>query len=48
MVRVSTQTEPIVELVALQRPFPPLKSLDMDDVIVKVKKALTQEAKHDD
>jgi hypothetical protein len=32
--------ETIVELLAMKRPFKPLKDLDMDDVISKVKDAL--------
>ena len=34
----------IIELVGLKRPFPPLKALDMDDVIEQVLKAI-EEAK---
>jgi hypothetical protein len=36
--------EPIVELLAMKRPFPPLKALDMDDVIAQVLKHV-EEAK---
>lgn len=32
--------DPVVELLAMKRPFPPLKALDMDDVIRKVQKAV--------
>jgi len=40
VVRVTGKEEPIVELLALKRPFPPLKALDMDDVCDKVLAAL--------
>ena len=41
--RVSGADDPIVELHALKRPFPPLKALDMDAIIEKVLKALAEE-----
>ena len=41
VVRVSGQDEPIVELLGLQRPFPPLKALDMDEVCEKVVAAVS-------
>lgn len=44
VVRVSTQSEPIVELLEMKRPFPPLKALDVDDVVAKIKAALNQAA----
>ena len=40
MVKVSGVDKPIVELLALKRPFPPLKALDMDDVCKQVLKAI--------
>ena len=40
MVRVSGTEEPIVELLGMKRPFPPLKSLDMEEVSEKVLAAL--------
>lgn len=40
VVRVSGKKEPIVELLALKRPFPPLKQLDMDEVCNNVLEAL--------
>jgi hypothetical protein len=36
--------EPVVELLAMKRPFPPLKALDMDDVVAQVLKHV-EEAK---
>lgn len=40
--RVSGKEEPIVELLAMARPFTALKALDMDDVVVKVLAALDE------
>ena len=40
IVRVVGKDEPVIELLAMKRPFPPLKALDMDDVCEQVVKAL--------
>ena len=40
VVRVSGVDEPVVELLAMKRPFPPLKALDMDEISEKVLKAI--------
>ena len=40
VIRVSGIDEPILELKAMKRPFPPLKALDMDEVANKVLHAL--------
>jgi len=40
IVRIAGQDKPVVELLAMKRPFPPLKELDMDDVCDKVLKAI--------
>jgi hypothetical protein len=40
IVTVSGVDEPIVELKGLKRPFPPLKALNMDEVIGDVMKAI--------
>lgn len=40
IVTVSGVDEPIVELKGLKRPFPPLKALDMDEVIAGVMEAI--------
>jgi hypothetical protein len=37
---VRVNGKPVVELLALKRPFPPLKALDMDDVAAQVLKAI--------
>ncbi len=42
VVRVSGKDEPIVELLAMKRPFPALKQLDMDNVCVDISKALDE------
>jgi hypothetical protein len=36
VVRVSGMEEPVIELLAMKRPFPPLKALDMDEVCQQV------------
>ena len=40
VVRVSNVEEPVVELLGMQRPFPPLKALDMDEITAKVLKLI--------
>ena len=40
VVRVVGRDEPIVELLAMKRPFPALKALDMDEVSNRVIAAL--------
>jgi hypothetical protein len=40
VVKVVGVEEPIVELLAMKRPFPPLKALDMDEVSSQVLAAL--------
>lgn len=40
MVKVAGVDEPIVELLAMKRPFPALKALDMDEVSSQVLAAL--------
>lgn len=40
VVKVSGIAEPIVELLQMKRPFPPLKALNMDDVVQKVLNAI--------
>lgn len=40
VIRVSGVDEPIIELKAMKRPFPPLKALDMDELAKKVLSAL--------
>eukprot|EP00565_Helicotheca_tamesis_P005061 CAMPEP_0185723578 /NCGR_PEP_ID=MMETSP1171-20130828/375_1 /TAXON_ID=374046 /ORGANISM="Helicotheca tamensis, Strain CCMP826" /LENGTH=140 /DNA_ID=CAMNT_0028391305 /DNA_START=227 /DNA_END=649 /DNA_ORIENTATION=- len=40
VVRVSGRDEPIIELLAMKRPFPALKALDMDEVSSNVIEAL--------
>lgn len=37
---VRVHGKPVVELLAMKRPFPPLKALDMDEVAEKVLKAI--------
>ena len=43
VVRVSGRDAPVVELLALKRPFPALKQLDMDQVCQDVWKACQEE-----
>jgi translation initiation factor 1 (eIF-1/SUI1) len=42
VIRVSGVDEPIIELKAMKRPFPPLKALDMDELAKKVLNALEE------
>ena len=37
---VNVNGTPVLELLALKRPFPPLKALDMDEVVAQVLKAI--------
>jgi len=37
---VRVHGQPVVELLAMKRPFPPLKALDMEEVAEKVMKAI--------